>query len=179
MKGCIFNRLTIFCLVVVFGGLFFMLLNMWPKPPFPESERYGVYYNPYHDICMGFLDGDDCRYILFSRDYNTTLSSTADYIKIEKSRKTSFNIYFFNDSIGRLNILLPSDGILESSIDSAHSHKFVIDTLPYENSRNFALNSHTGYYGLTVSDYSSMECIEGFVSLAYKGSRFSPLCSVR
>lgn len=43
---------------------------MWPSPPFPESERYGCYYNPYNDIYLSFYDDEknnDYQYVVFTK----------------------------------------------------------------------------------------------------------------
>lgn len=182
MKGCVFNKLTILCVATVFGSLLFMLSKMLPKSLFPESERYGIYYNPYNDMYMGFFDdptNDDYRYITFSRVPSQIPSDSTDYIKIEKSVDTNFFIFFFTDTIGQLNVLCPSEEILGSKIVSVNSNKFIIDTISRERSLNFILDEHTGYYNLSVRNYSSMKCIEGFVSLAYLNSLYTPLCSIR
>lgn len=67
-KGCMCNKLTIVCLVIVVSGLLLMLSKMWPAPPFPESERYGCYYNPFNDIYLSFYDDEknnNIQYIVF------------------------------------------------------------------------------------------------------------------
>lgn len=191
-KGCMFNKLTIVCLVIVVGGLLLMLSKMWPAPPFPESERYGCYYNPFNDIYLSFYDDEknnDIQYIVFSKndkqdvvfskDLKKFSPISSDYIKTDKSFSSCFFVFFFKDSKSRINILCPSEDFLENKIISAHSNEFIIDTLSRENSPNFIFDKHSGYYDLTVQDYSTMKCMDGFVSLAHRDSPYTPLCSVR
>ena len=190
-KGCMFNKLTIVCLIIVIGSFLFMLIKMWPSPPFPESERYGCYYNPYNDIYLSFYDDEknndyqyvvftknDKRPVVFSSERKKFSPISSDYIKIEKSFDSNFFVFFFKDSTGRNNILCPSEDFLGNKIISVHSNDFIIDTLSRENSPNFIFNKHNGYYNLTIQDYSSMRCMDGFVLLAYRGSPYTPLCSV-
>lgn len=90
-----------------------------------------------------------------------------------------FFVFFFKDSTSRINILCPSEDFLENKIISVHSNEFIIDTLSRENSPYFIFDKHSGYYDLTVQDYSTMKCMDGFVSLAHRDSPYTPLCSVR
>ena len=141
-KGCMFNKLTIVCLIIVIGSFLFMLIKMWPSPPFPESERYGCYYNPYNDIYLSFYDDEknndyqyvvftknDKRPVVFSSERKKFSPISSDYIKIEKSFDSNFFVFFFKDSTGRNNILCPSEDFLGNKIISVHSNDFIIDTL--------------------------------------------------
>ena len=125
-KGCMLNKLTIVCLVIVVSGLLLMQSKMWPVPPFPESERYGCYYNPFNDIYLSFYDDEknnDIQYIVFSKndkqdvvfskDLKKFSPISSDYIKTDKSFSSCFFVFFFKDSTSRINILCPSEDFLE------------------------------------------------------------------
>lgn len=182
MKGCMFNKLTIFCLIIVIGGLFVMFYAMWPKPLYPESERFGTYYNPFNKVFLSFkkdLNNEDCQYIYISSSSVLSSKDTSDYIKIESSPKACLNFYFFSDSIHKLHILCPTDQTMECKIVDAHSNRFLIDTCASENSKYFCEECTYNQYGINVYNYSLMVCWEGYVSLAFRDSKLTPLCSFR
>lgn len=187
MKGCVFNKLTIYCLLVVLGGLVIMIKGLIQKlcePMFPESERYGTYFNPNANIYMKFCDDDksnDYRYVLFSRSIDSLNYSTADYIKISKCIETSFAVYFLTDSTGKVNILCPSDEFYGSNIIAINSNKFPIDTIARFRSNRFQFIDDGNHNSWMVDsgNYSEMNCSEGFVNLSINGSMSTPLCSIR
>lgn len=182
MKGCIFNKTTIICLAIVVAGLVILLYNMWPKPEYPESERYGIYYNPYHDIYMEFLNdpqNSDYRYILFSDKIDALNVKKSDYIKIARYDNANFCITFFKDSLGKTNIYCPDEDIDGSYVVGIRSRQFVIDTISKEKYRHCVYDSKTGYYVLNVHEFSMFQCLGGYVSLSYNYSQFTPLCSIR
>lgn len=122
---------------------------------------------------------NDKQDVIFSNNLKKFSPISSDYIKTDKSFSSCFFVFFFKDSKSRINILCPSEDFLENKIISVHSNEFIIDTLSRENSPNFIFDKHSGYYDLTVQDYSTMKCMDGFVSLAHRDSPYTPLCSVR
>lgn len=182
MKGCILNKLTIFCLIFVIGGLFWMLYEMWPKPAYPESERFGTYYNPYNKIFLSFkqsLNNKDYQYVYILSDLMRYDNDTCDYIKIKSSPKMCLNFYFIKNSKNQLIVLCPTDQILDCDIVSVHSCHFFIDTCASEKSKYFYKSEYDGQNIINASNYSIMECWEGYVSLGFCNSQLTPLCSYR
>lgn len=164
------------------GGLLLMIYEMWPKPVYPESERFGTYYNPYNKIFLSFKDtpnNKDYQYIYISSSLSSCGKDTFDYIKIKSSPKICLNFYFISNSKYQLEILCPTDQVLEGKIVLVHSCNFLIDTCASENSKYFFKRKSDGQYRINVSDYSIMKCWEGYISFGIRDSQLTTLCSFR